>query len=207
VPPPPCAQAASSSSSLAPSGGGAPRPAATLSAAAAADALAAAGRSPGSVAPDFAAAMAQGRVSSELLQRYLDLESRFLVGWLMNFSGAAAGEGGRGLKGMEMAVGREAMEAGGGRRLGKRLMAALSGSLKPRPHRPPGFRERFLADPSFLVKLGIEVRGVGGGASRAEGSALDCAGPLQPPPSRRPGAPSPAAPPPAARSASACAPR
>lgn len=31
--------------------------------------------------------------------------------------------------------------------------------LRPRT-RPPGFRERFLADPSFLVKLGIEC-GIG----------------------------------------------
>jgi hypothetical protein len=54
-------------------------------------------------------ALVRGKVTAEVLQRYLELESKLLIGWLLNF---------------------------------------------------PGFRERLLADPSFLIKLAIEV-GIG----------------------------------------------
>jgi hypothetical protein len=85
-----CASAASSSSLTGPTPPGAAHGgagAATLDPAAAVSALEALGRSPASVSPDFAAAMAQGRVSSELLQRYVELEGKLVIGWLMHFSG------------------------------------------------------------------------------------------------------------------------
>lgn len=67
------------------------------------------GRAVGSFPADFAAAINSGKVTADILKRYLELEKQFFVGWLMQF---------------------------------------------------PGFRERFLADPSFMVKLGIEL-GIG----------------------------------------------
>eukprot|EP00878_Enallax_costatus_P011526 GHUV01012032.1.p1 GENE.GHUV01012032.1~~GHUV01012032.1.p1 ORF type:complete len:205 (+),score=54.90 GHUV01012032.1:447-1061(+) len=71
--------------------------------------LAAAGKSASSLPADMSTALFNGKVTAEILQRYLELESKFFLGWLLNF---------------------------------------------------PGFRERLLADPSFLVKLAIEV-GIG----------------------------------------------
>jgi hypothetical protein len=44
-------------------------------------------RPAGSFPPDFAAAIAEGRVGPELLRRYLELEQQFLVGALMSLSG------------------------------------------------------------------------------------------------------------------------
>ena len=84
-------------------GGGAPDPAVTAL-------LLSAGRALSSFPSDFAAAIASGRATAEVVSRYLSLENKLLVGWLLRAS--------------------------------------------------QGFRERLLADPSFLVKLGIEV-GIG----------------------------------------------
>ncbi|GBF89992.1 hypothetical protein Rsub_02698 [Raphidocelis subcapitata] len=106
APPPP---RAASSGGAAAGAAAAPAPARQPDRAAAAALMARVGRPEGSFPPDFAAAIAGGRVGPELLQRYLDLEGQLVVGWLMRF---------------------------------------------------PGFRERLLADPSFLVKLAIEV-GIG----------------------------------------------
>lgn len=71
--------------------------------------LAAAGKSAGSLPPDMAVALTTGKMTLEVLKRYIELENKFFIGWLMKF---------------------------------------------------PGFRERLLADPSFLVKLAIEC-GIG----------------------------------------------
>lgn len=71
--------------------------------------LAAAGKSAGSLPPDMATALTSGKLTLEILRRYIDLENKFIIGWLMKF---------------------------------------------------PGFRERLLADPSFMVKLAIEC-GIG----------------------------------------------
>jgi hypothetical protein len=90
------------------SGRGAAADAASAAAAVAA-LLSAAGRSAAALPPDFAAALAAGRLAPEVLRRYLALEQSAVQAWLMKF---------------------------------------------------PGFRERLLADPGFLVKVAIEC-GIG----------------------------------------------
>ncbi len=129
----------------------------------------------GSFPADFAAAISSGKVTADILQRYLDLEKKFFIGWLMQFPGGWVGGwvGGWGWMGCR---GREGSCRGGAGGLGVRggdelhacahsshVLACAQTRRPSLPSHPPGFRERFMADPGFLVKLAIEVCVGGGG--------------------------------------------
>jgi len=49
--------------------------------------LLAAGKSASSLPADFAAAVASGKVTADIMQRFLELEKQFLIGWLIQFPG------------------------------------------------------------------------------------------------------------------------
>lgn len=70
-----------------PSGGGKPDPAVMAM-------LLGMGRALSSFPADFAAAISSGKVNVDILKRYLDLEAKFGIGWLMQFSGGCGLVGG-----------------------------------------------------------------------------------------------------------------
>jgi hypothetical protein len=65
-----------------PTPGGSPDPAVTAL-------LLAAGRGAATFPADIAAAIANGRITAEVLRRFLELETKFLIGWLMQFQGGS----------------------------------------------------------------------------------------------------------------------